>query len=59
LDDEELSEFLEDPEENYGVTEFLDEIPGEDDPSYWPSGSGMLLKIEVMRPKPTGIKFKI
>lgn len=59
----ELRELLEDPDTYAGVREFLDALPhvgptsshGSDrDPAYWDEGSGMLLKVELVVPEPSG-----
>ena len=55
--DKDVEEMLEDPTE-YGVKKFLEEIP-EKDPQEWGEGNAILLKYEIVKVKPTDIKYKI
>jgi hypothetical protein len=58
LDEGDLERLLGNPEEERGVTRFLAEVPEREDPNYWPEGVAMLLKAEVVVPKPVDVVKK-
>lgn len=52
LDQNDLQEFLEDPEGYSGITKFLSQagLEKDSDPMGWPEGYGVLIKYEVVVP---------
>jgi hypothetical protein len=54
LDENDLESLLEDPTSN-GVTRFLAEVPEREDPNYWPEGHAVLLKAEIVVPRPVEV----
>jgi hypothetical protein len=62
LDPDGLRELLEDPPGNYGVTGFLDHWPtdGESrrDPAYWGEGVAMLVRADIVEPKPVQVAIR-
>lgn len=52
LSDSDVAELLADPVAEHGVREFLPAVPEERDPAYWPEGTAMLLRAEVVVPSP-------
>lgn len=58
LDEDDLERLLGNPEEEHGVTRFLAEVPELLDPNYWPDGYAVLLKAEIVVPKPVEVVKK-
>jgi len=44
---DDVDEILKNPED-FGIDIFLDKWPEEKDPNYWPEGSALLIKFEVL-----------
>lgn len=49
-----LRDLLDDPVGTYGITEFGDAVPANPDHNYWPDGFGLLLRVEIVQPVPSG-----
>lgn len=44
---------------DYGVRQYLDQVPDNTDPNYWPDGTGLLLKVEIVVPRPATTAFEL
>ena len=56
--EEELERFLSEPGE-YGVEEFLDSIPNNEDPNYWKTGTAVLAEIKILKLKTVATAFEV
>lgn len=56
LPNRELDRLLDSPEEYAGIKQFADLafLGANPDPNYWPEGTGLLLRVEAVQPKPAG-----
>lgn len=57
LDDQELQELLDDPEGNYGITDFVDELS--DYPENWSEAEGMIVEIKQLKPKQKTVAWRL
>lgn len=59
LNERELATLLADPRGTFGVRTFLDRVPDETDPNYWPEGSALLLSVAVVVPRPVTTAYEL
>jgi hypothetical protein len=58
LDEQQLQRILDNPE-SYGITDFRNQLPLNEDPNYWEDGTALLLKFEVLKPMIVATAYKL
>jgi len=51
LSDSDVAELLADPSAEHGIRAFHAEVPEEQDAAYWPEGTALLLRAEIVVPR--------
>ena len=57
--DQDINEVLKSVTEDYGVEDFMYEIPDETDANYWGDGIALLLEVKVLKPVVKATAYKL